>query len=619
MKNITRTIIFSLTALQTIALPAFTEEVIADDKLEPVIITATRTARTADETLASVSVITRKDIERLQAHSLQDLLRNEVGFSVSNNGGAGKLSNVFIRGTESDHVLVLIDGIKVGSATSGTTAFQNLPLEHIDRIEIVRGPRSSLYGSEAIGGVIQIFTRKGSKKDTPNFSASAGKYDSKKVTVGVSGGGDQAWYNIGLSGFNTTGFNSCTGKPFPGGAGCFTVEPDIDGYRYQSGSLRAGYRFDNGTEVDLSMSRSAGSAEFDGSFQNEGDTVQQIVGGSVKLSPTENWLATVTIGRSLDESDNFKDGIYSSTFDSKRDSISWQNDFTFHNDQQLTLGLDYLDDKVDSSVLYNVTSRDNTGIFAQYQGSYGANELILAGRRDDNQQFGTHSTGSLSWGYNLNSKTRFTAAYGTAYKAPSFNELYYPGSSNPNLEPESSSTFEVGIKGKINKGHWDVTAFRTEVDDLIAFDANTFTPVNINSASINGIEARLQVQLYDWDIDANLTLLDTENKSSDSNHGNELPRRVKQALNINLDRHYGKLNAGLSLHARSSAYDDLGNNRKLKGYATADVRVGYIFTKDWLIQARIDNVFDKEYETASFYNQPKGDFWVTLSYQPKGL
>ncbi|NOY67146.1 MAG: TonB-dependent receptor plug domain-containing protein, partial [Gammaproteobacteria bacterium] len=188
-----------MTSLVSTTLLATPVIVLAENTLEPVIVTATRTARTADETLASVSVITRKDIEKLQAQSLQDLLRNEVGFSVVNNGGAGKNTSTFIRGAESDHVLVLIDGIKVGSATTGTTAFQHLDIDQIERIEIVRGPRSSLYGSEAIGGVIQIFTRKGGKKTTPTFSTSVGKYNTKKVNVGVSGGGKRAWYNFSFS------------------------------------------------------------------------------------------------------------------------------------------------------------------------------------------------------------------------------------------------------------------------------------------------------------------------------------------------------------------------------------------------------------------------------------
>lgn len=618
MPTFSRAILCVLPVMNATSFMTISPAATAEDSLQPVVVTATRTARTADETLASVSVITRQDIERLQVQSLQDLLRNEVGFSVTNNGGAGKNTSVFIRGTESDHVLVLIDGIKMGSATSGTAAFQHLNIDQIDRIEIVRGSRSSLYGSEAIGGVIQIFTRKGSKTTTPNFSISAGRYNTKKVTAGVSGSGKRSWYNVGFSGYNTSGFNSCSGKPSPDGAGCFTDEPDKDSYRTQSASIRTGYRFDSNLVTDFTFTRSQGSVEFDGGFQNEADFAQQVLGGSVKYSPTDNWHTTLAIGRSKDESDNFKDGTYNSTFDTTRDSISLQNDVSFNEDHLLTLGLDYLDDKVSTSAYTPPSSsRSNKGIFAQYQGTFQANDIILAVRNDDNQTSGSHTTGSLSWGYRINPALKLVASYANAFKTPTFNELYFPFFGNENLRPESSKTGEAGIKGHSSWGRWDIMLFQTKVDNQIVYDAATLAAANINSASMRGIETRLKTQVAKWDVDANLTLLDTENKSPDGNQGNELPRRVKQSLNINMDRRYGKLNAGLSVHARGSSYDDIANTRKIKAYTTVDVRTSYQFAKDWLIQARIDNIFNKEYETASFYNQAKGDFWLTLRYQPK--
>jgi len=617
------TILATLTSM-TIGITLFAHSSFAETSastVDAVVVTATRTARSADETLASVSVITRQDIERLQAQSVQDLLRSQAGISITNNGGAGKNTSVFVRGSASDHVLVLIDGIKVGSATSGTTAFQFLNIDQIDRIEIVRGPRSSLYGSEAIGGVIQIFTRKGSKKTTPNFSMSAGKYNTKKVTVGVSGGGDRAWYNLGFSGLNSEGFNSCDGKPSPGGAGCFTTELDDDAYQNQSGSVRAGYRFDNETELDVMLSRTYGSTEFDGGFQNESDFLQQVLGVTVKFSPTDTWFSTLAIGRSLDESDNFKDSAFSTRFNTERDSYSWQNDITIGDEDLITLGVDHVKDNISVITFANfpVTSRDNTGIFAQYQANVNDNDLIISTRHDDNERSGTHTTGSLSWGYPVNKKLRITASYGTAFKAPTFNELFFPGFGNANLQPESSTTFELALRGKTNWGRWDVTAYSTKVDELIAFDANTFAPANIDTASIHGLEAQIQTQVSNWDIDANLTLLDTENESPGFNQGNELPRRYKQSFNINLDRDYGKFSTGISLHANSRTYDDLGNSRIIKAYTTVDLRAAYQFHKDWLLQARIDNVFDRDYETASFYNQAKGDFWLTLRYRPTSL
>ncbi len=585
-------------------------------EIDPVIVTATRTAQTADETLSSVTVITRKEIERRQAQSVQDLLRGVPGVDIANNGGPGKATSVFLRGTESDHVLVLIDGVKVGSATLGTTAFQDIPVEQIERIEIVRGPRSSLYGSEAIGGVIQIFTRKGGGPLKPFFSIGGGSYQTYNASAGVSGGGERGWFSLNASGIDTEGFNACNGKPSPGGAGCFTTEPDKDGYRNLSGSLRAGYRFDNGAEVDVHALRAEGKNEFDGSFVNESESVQQILGSTLRFSPADIWHITLTAGRSRDESDNFKDGTFKSRFDTERDTLSFQNDLSIATDHLLTVGADYQDDRVDGTTAYAVSSRDNTGLFTQYQGRFGAHDVQLSLRRDDNEQFGTRHTGGAAWGYALNEGLRLTASYGTAFKAPTFNELYFPGFGNPNLRPEESDSIELGLSGKATWGHWSLNAYETRINDLIAFDASTFAPANIDQARIRGMEAMLGTRLGNWDLNANFTLLDPENRSGGANDGNVLPRRARQSLRLDADRDFGRYRLGATLLAAGKRYDDLANTRSLSGYATLDVRAEVALAKDWRLQARVENLLDKDYETAAFFNQPGRSLYLTLRYQP---
>lgn len=585
--------------------------------INPIIVTATRTAQTADETLSSVTVITRKDIERQQAQSVQDLLRGIPGVSIANNGGPGKATSVFLRGTESDHVLVLIDGVKVGSATLGTTAFQDIPVEQIERIEIVRGPRSSLYGSEAIGGVIQLFTRKGGGSLKPFFSIGGGSYQTYSASAGLSGGGERGWFSVNGNAIETEGLNACDGKPSPGGAGCFTTEPDKDGYRNLSGSLHAGYRFDNGLETDVHVLRAEGTNEFDGSFVNESESVQQVLGGTVRFSPVDIWYITLTAGRSRDESDNFKDGTFQSRFGTQRDTLSFQNDLSVAPHHLLTVGADYQNDRVESTTAYTVSSRDNTGLFTQYQGTFGAHDVQLSVRRDDNEQFGDHTTGGAAWGYALSERLRLTASYGTAFKAPTFNELYFPGFGNPNLRPEESDSIELGLSGKAAWGHWSINAYETRIDDLIAFDASTFAPANIDQARIRGLEAVLGTQLGGWDLNTSFTLLDPQNRSSGANDGNVLPRRARQSLRLDADRDFGRYRLGATLLAAGKRYDDLANRRSLGGYATLDVRAEYFFAKDWRLQARIENLFDKVYETAAFFNQPGRSVYLTLRYQPR--
>jgi len=585
-------------------------------ELDPIFITATRTAQTASETLASVTTITRKDIERQQAQSVQDVLRGVPGVSISNNGGLGKNTSLFLRGTESDHVLVLIDGIKVGSATSGTTAFQDIPVEQIERIEIVRGPRSSLYGSEAIGGVIQIFTRKGGGASKPSFSIGAGSYGTYKATAGLSGGGERGWYNLNASGTDTEGFNACDGKPAPDAAGCRTIEPDKDGYTNLSGSLRAGYRFENGSEMDVHALQASSDNEFDASSYNESETLQQVLGGSLRFSPLEIWQLSLTAGRSRDEYEDFKDSVFKTRITTRRDSLSWQNDLTITDRHTFVFGLDYQEDTVGGTTAYAVTSRDNKGLFAQYQGNFGKQDLELSVRRDDNEQFDEHTTSGAAWAYALAEDLRLTISYGTAFKAPTFNELYWPGYGNPDLQPEESSSTELGLTGKIGSDRWSLHAYETNIDNLIAYDASIFAPSNISKVQIRGLETSLSTNLGGWDINTSLTLLNPENRANDANNGNLLPRRARQSFRFDADYQSDRYIIGLTLLAEGKRYDDLANTRELAGYGTVDLRTEYALAKAWQLQARIGNLLDKDYETASYYNQPGRNLFVTLRYQP---
>jgi len=596
----------------------------ADHQEKPVIVTATRTAQTADASLASVTVITRKDIERQQARSIQDLLRGVPGVSISNSGGAGKNTSVFMRGTESDHVLVMIDNIKVGSATSGTTAFENIPIEQIDRIEIVRGPRSSLYGSEAIGGVIHIFTRKGDSGGLkPNFGFGGGSYGTLEGSIGLSQRGTQGWLNMNASGIGTKGFNACTGSD---SAGCFSSnpDPDRDGYRNVAGSIRAGYRFQNGLEIDGSFLHSAGKTQFDASdpapnfiSPNKVVLAQQVLGGTARYSPLDFWRINLIGGRSRDDSDNYLGATFASRFNTIRDTISVLNDFTVTPNHLLTIGMDYQKDHVKSNEAFTVHSRNNWGVFAQHQATLGKLEFQQSLRHDDNQQFGSRVTGGIGWSYPITENIRLLANFGSAFKAPTFNELYFPGFSNPNLRPEDSRSYELGTRGKTDWGNWSLNAYETHIDQLIAYDSSIFAPANIDQARIRGLEGVLSAQIKGWQFNTNLTLLDPINRSSGPDRGNILPRRAEQSFRLDADRQFGQYyKLGAMLLVEGERYDDLANTRKLNGYVKFDLRAEYILNKNWRLQGRIENLFNEHYQTAAFFNQPGRNFFAMVRYQP---
>lgn len=583
-------------------------------RLDEVVVTATRTARTADASLASVTVITRQDIERLQAQSVPELLDGLAGLSLSNNGGPGKMTSVYLRGTQAGHVLVLVDGVKVGSASLGMAAFQDLPLAQVERIEVVRGPRSSLYGSEAIGGVIQIFTRKGGGALRPEFSLGAGSAQTRQGSVAVSGGGARAWYSLGLSGFDTAGINARPGE-----------EPDRDGYRNLSGRARLGYRLASGAEAEVNWLRAQADNRYDGN-PDAGEAVQQVLSGRLSLRPTTSWLASLMVGQALDESDNFKDGVFVSRYDTRRDSVSWQNDLSLGGDQVLSLGIDYQDEGVASSVAYAATGRANTGVFVQYQAAVAGHDLQVSLRRDDNEQFGGHSTGALAWGHDLSDGLRVTASYGTAFKAPTFNDLYWPWAGNPDLRPERSASLELGLAGRLASGQWSLHAYSTRIDDLIdwACTANcggdwlddVWQPSNINQARIRGLEAAASTRWAGWAVRAALTLQDPENRSDGAYRGNVLPRRAERSLRLDLDRDFGACSVGATLRAEGRRYDDPANTVRLPGYGLVDLRGEYRFDKAWRLEGRVANLFDRDYQTVAGYNQPGRGVYLTLRWQP---
>ena len=584
--------------------------------LQQQVVTATRTAQTAEQSLASVTVIDRERIEQSQATSLPELLKRVPGVSLTNNGGPGKATSLFLRGTESDHVLVMIDGIKIGSVTGGGAALQDLPLELIERIEVVRGPRSSLYGSEAIGGVIQIFTRRGQAQGAkPYFSAGYGTHDSYTGSAGLSGGDGRSWYSLGVSGSDTDGIDVKS----PGTSG---YERDADGYRNLAATLSAGHRFDNGLELDANFLRADSHNDYDSvnsrrtsGFGANADNESLVFGTRARFSPLEPWLVTLQAGRSEDKSDAYQDGDFYSRFDSRRDSVSWQNDIELAVGHTLTLGVDHQHDEVQSTAEYDEDSRHNDGYFAQYLGQSGRHDWQLSLRRDDNEQFGQHDTGNAGYGYAFTDWLRGTISYGTAFKAPTFNELYYPDYGNPELDAETSRSLEVGLAGQHDWGHWAVNAYRTQIDDLIAYDASIFGPANVQEARVRGIELVVGSQLLGWDWNANYSLLDPENRSSGSNRGNELARRAKQLFNLDIDRRIGDFSVGTSLHAEGQRYDDLANTRELSGYATLDLRGEYRISPEWRLQARVANLLDVDYETADGYNQPGQAAYLTVRYQ----
>ncbi len=608
-----------------LALPAAAAAQTASETadLDRVVVTGTRTALTVDQSLAAVEVITREEIERSQAPSLQALLRGRAGIDLANQGGAGKVSTLFMRGTESDHTLFLIDGVRVGSATSGLTALQDLPLELIERIEIVRGPRSSLYGSEAIGGVIQVFTRGAREGLHPRAHFGAGSHHFREAGAGLDWGGARAWFGVDASHERTDGINACRGIGAPVFAGCGmdTPDPDRDGYEQNAVSLRAGLHPVAGWSADAHVLRSEGHNQFDADpawgLPDSSSTVQQVVGGELRHDDGGALALQLSGGRNTDSSDNFLAGQFSDRFATTRDSAALQADWTFAPGQLLTAGLDWSRDRADVSGPFASfqVARGNRAGFAQYQGAFGRHDLQLALRHDDNDQFGGHDTGSVAWGVDIGTGFRLTASHGTAFKAPTFNELYYPFYGNPDLRPETSRSSEVGLAWHDGDRHWQLNAYRTRIEDLIVYDPHLFVANNIEQGRIRGLELGAGAELAGWTLAAQATWMDPRNESA-ALDGKLLPRRARRSARVDADRDLGRWRVGATLIARGEAWDDASNTLRLAGHATVDLRAETRLAAGWRLQASLRNAFDRDYESVAYYAQPGREFALTLRYAP---
>ncbi len=620
-----------ITALATaLSLPALAFAQSDDAKdLDNVVVTATRTAITADTALAAVEVIDRKDIEQSAARSLPELLRGRAGITLVNQGGLGKLSTLFLRGTESDHTLFLVDGVRVGNATSGLASLQDIPLEQLERIEIVRGPRSSLYGADAIGGVIQLFTRRGSGDAgvRGRGQARVGSQGLLEASAGVDLRGARGGVGVDVGHQSTDGINACRGfydpNDFSTAAGCFIAPGthlDRDGYRNDNASLRADFAPNEAWQFEAQALRAAGHNDYDGDYADNSDIVQQVVGGSVRWKASEAAQLKLSVGRNTDTSDNHVGSSFANRFDTTRDSASLQGDFSVATGHALTAGFDWLRDRADVQdpwTPFPPVSRGNRAAFAQYQGKLNAHDLQASLRRDDNDQFGGKTTGGIAWGYGFGEGWRVTASHATAFKAPSFNELYYPYFGNPMLRPESARSSELSLRHDNGGWQWQLNAYRNDIDDLIVYDTAIFAANNIESARIRGVELTASGRLGAWDVRGQLGTLDARNLSTGGNHGKRLPRRPQRSARIDLDRDLGDLGFGISGIAEGARWDDVANTLRVGGYGTVDARASWRFAAGWTLQASLVNAFDRRYETTAYYNQPGREWSLGLRWQPR--
>ncbi len=591
-------------------------------KLPDVVISANRQVQARNDSSAANTVFTRDDIDRLQPTSLTDLLSRVPGVQIAPTGGRGGLPGVYIRGTKSAQSLVLVDGQRIANTTSGDSGLQYLNVDQIERVEVLRGSRSVIYGSDAIGGVIQVFTRRNAEQGLqPRLKLGFGSNRAWERSLGLSGGDEHTRFNLGASLDETAGINS-THQSFPS-------DGDHDAYRNQSISLNLSHAFNDALEVGFNLLDNRGKSEYDNSFGRYVVATGQTVGqkpytdyavssasGYVDATLTERWQTRVELGHS-ENRDTKRDTLSDdfSVFNTYRDSVNWQNDLTLDERNSLILGGDWYEDRFHGSTTFTENSRWNRAAFVQHRfhGEWFSTELGL--RRDQNQQFGGQNSWSGTLTVPVNPDNEVLLSYSEGFRAPTFNDLYYPDTkySNPNLQPETSKSYELQWRSQLSDStRLEASLYRTDLSDAIILDSAS-KPQNVASARINGFEAALKQELFGWQANLGLSVIDPRDRDT----GHTLARRARRTVNLDLDRQFDKLGLGASWQAISGSYDDEDNRNRLGGYALLGLRSSWALNREVVLSVKVDNLLDKSYARAMYsYDDP--GFLNNQDYREEG-
>ncbi|HYC42577.1 MAG TPA: TonB-dependent receptor [Noviherbaspirillum sp.] len=596
---------------------AFTVSSYAQEKkLDSVVVTATRSPQIAREVLADNVVITSEEIARSGGTSLADVLQRQRGIELARNGGPGTQSSVFIRGADNKQNIVLVDGVRVGSSTSGGTSWNAIPLSQVDRVEIVYGPLSTMYGADAVGGVIQIFTKQGEGAPAPTVSVGAGTYGTRNAEAGVSGSSEGFRYAIRAGHERTDGFSAT--KP-----GNFSFNPDRDGYTSTSASGQFGYQLAKGHEVGATFLHSLLKSQYDSSpaFDDRARTRVGAYSLYAKNRILPNWNSHLQLSQSADHSTN-QSAFSRSEFDTDQTIISWQNNFNVGTTDVFQLIAEHRKEDVESTERDLNRDRSTNSIAAAYQLRRGAHLAAVSVRGDDNSQLGTRTTGSVSYGYRLTSALRVNASAGTSFRAPTFNELYFPRFGIPTLEPEKGRNAEVGLYYEDGTSQYSAVYYRNRLTNLLVYTpVCPVTPAafplgctyNVNEAMLTGLTLGASTSMGRFTLRGSLDLQDHKDETT----GRRLARRAKKHGTVGVDYKAGEWTTGGELVFSGDRFDDATNRNRLGGYGLLNLHASYDLSKNLSLFGRWNNVLDKEYELTRLYNTAGSNVFVGLRYAMK--
>lgn len=581
--------------------------------LDLVTVTATRTPQSLDARVADLTVIGADEIARSGAQSLTEILQRHAGLEITMNGGPGATSGIFMRGANPGQTLLLINGLRVSSSTVGAPAPEAVPVDQIERIEILRGPASSLYGSDAIGGVIQIFTRKPADVFRGDINAGYGTYDTWTGSAGVSGSAGPFRLGVRGGGRRSNGFNATTNP------GAFDYNPDRDGYRSENAGIDAALTLAPGQELTAQYLYNRLNNQFDGGPGFDDRTITKLETWQIASSNRlhELWSSRLSVGEGIvDSVSMFAFG--DAPFKTRQRQYAWQNDVTLPVGL-LTLVLERREENIEEQSDFPVTERNTNAVNAIWRGEIESHSLQVNLRHDDSSQYGGETTGAVAWGWRFAPEWRVTASYGTGFKAPSFNDLYFPGFSNPDLVPEEARNAEAGVYWTTRSGELASEArlvgWHNRVRELIVLQCNELfecAPQNVSRATLQGVTLGWAGRWRDTTVDASIDLQDPE----DDDSGNLLPRRARQHGALRVGQWLGPVRLGVEMVASSHRFDDAENQRRLAGYAIFNLTAEWKVGKGVTLFARGDNVTDRDYELASGYSTGGAQWFAGVRWQP---
>ena len=582
-------------------------------RLDEIVVTASRTTQLEKDVLGDVTVIDKKELERAGQSSLAEVLSRHHGIELANSGGPQTQTSVFLRGANQQHTLVLVDGIRINSSAQGGTNWNAIDPAAIDRIEIVRGAASSLYGSDAIGGVVNIITKR-TGEDRP-LSAWAnigfGTYGTAKTSAGISGAQDGWDYHLTGSLADSSGFNATNQQSF-------SFHPDKDGYHETAWSGSLGYRWAPGHHIGLTAYNSLMNGDFDaGAFYDAPYTLtrQQAYGLTSTNDITANWQSVLRFGLSKETLENRS---FDSRYSSLQRSYSWQNNLRLSDSQLVSLIFERLEERPTHSSAHTVNRRDTNAAGLMYRGDFGAQHVQANIRNDNITGYGNQVTGGLAYDLDLSDVWTVGVAGNTGFRAPSFADLYSPESfgfvGNPDLKPEKSRNIEASIRYEGDATRLGLVVYQNKIRDLIngfVCPAGAFncSPQNIDRATIRGLTLSAEQDYGNTTLRASADFMNPRDDNTDK----LLPRRARQSYRFGAEHRFNAVRVGAEYQFTGKRYDDVANTTRLGGFGLLNLTAGYDFSPRVGVQVRWNNVLDKNYHSVYGYNMPGSNVFVNLS------